>query len=360
MISVGLRVAGTDRHRGSSPVFLFYKTIKVDYLKVPSDQTDFPVLVSGTYPYLKTVANGGDVQNANGYDIVFSTDTAGVSRLAFEIESYNATTGAINFWVKVPTLSSSADTTFYMVYDCAAISTSQENVPGTWSNGFVTVQHLNGNSNDSTGNGINGTDTAITYGAEWIADGAAFNGTSSQIDLGTNALTDTGSARTASVWVNGVAWSNTYTTLEEKAFSGVGDVTILVKSSGKLAVYLDTITGPPTSGDQHINYDGSGINTLSTSLWYLLSYTYDGSGNTTIVGYVNGALDGTATGTGPSSLAGLGSAGAHELLGASSVPSRYLDGALDEFHLSSVVRSADWLLTEYNNQVAPGFFYTIT
>ena len=37
----------------------------------PSSLSDFPVLVSYTDATLKTVANGGHVQNASGYDIIF-------------------------------------------------------------------------------------------------------------------------------------------------------------------------------------------------------------------------------------------------------------------------------------------------
>ncbi len=45
--------------------------------------------------------------------------------------------------------------------------------------------HLNGNSTDSSGNGNNGTDTAITYGDAYgkFGQGALFNGTSSKITI---------------------------------------------------------------------------------------------------------------------------------------------------------------------------------
>ena len=51
------------------------QSIVIDHTKVSNtDQIDFPMLFSGTYPFLATIANGGNVQNANGYDIIFSTD----------------------------------------------------------------------------------------------------------------------------------------------------------------------------------------------------------------------------------------------------------------------------------------------
>ena len=37
----------------------------------------------------------------------------------------------------------------------------------------------------------------------------------------------------------------------------------------------------------------------------------------------------------------------------------FYSGSTDEFHLSNVARSADWITTEYNNQSSPQTFYTI-
>jgi hypothetical protein len=65
-------------------------------------------VISGTYSYLATVANGGLVQNPNGYDIIFTSDCAGTQKLDHEIESYRPATGTVAFWVRIPTLSHTA------------------------------------------------------------------------------------------------------------------------------------------------------------------------------------------------------------------------------------------------------------
>ena len=36
-----------------------------------------------------------------------------------------------------------------------------------------------------------------------------------------------------------------------------------------------------------------------------------------------------------------------------------LNGSIDEFRIQSVARSADWILTEYNNESSPGTFYSV-
>ena len=60
----------------------YYRTLTLD--QPASDLTDFPVLFSGTYTYLKTIANGGKVNNANGYDIIFYSDISLTTKLKFQ------------------------------------------------------------------------------------------------------------------------------------------------------------------------------------------------------------------------------------------------------------------------------------
>ena len=112
---------------------------------LPTDQTDFPVLISGTLPYLATVANSGEVQNNSGYDIVFTSDAAGQNQLDHEIDTYDPATGRVAFWVRVPSLSHVSDTTIYLWYGNSSVSSSQENKSGVWRNGYVGVWHF-GNS----------------------------------------------------------------------------------------------------------------------------------------------------------------------------------------------------------------------
>ncbi|MCC6323730.1 hypothetical protein IT400_02970, partial [Candidatus Nomurabacteria bacterium] len=84
---------------GSAETFSYKRTITINHTEViNTDQTDFPILISGTYSYLKTVANGGNVQNANGYDIGFYSDSSLTTKLKWETERYVATTGEVIYW----------------------------------------------------------------------------------------------------------------------------------------------------------------------------------------------------------------------------------------------------------------------
>jgi hypothetical protein len=132
--------------------YSYRRTITIDHSKVPNtDQSSFPLLISGTYSFLASVSNGGSVQDANGYDVVFSSDSSCSSKLNHEVETYNATTGAVNYWVKVPTLSHTTDTIIYMCYGNAGISTDQSNKAAVWDTGYKAVWHVpNGTSLQSS------------------------------------------------------------------------------------------------------------------------------------------------------------------------------------------------------------------
>src|SRR5205823_6802560 len=75
-----------------------------------SSDLNFTVLVNVTDAALKTVANGGHVANANGYDIGFYADSVGTTKLKWEVEKYDGTTGNLIAWVKIPSVRSEEHT----------------------------------------------------------------------------------------------------------------------------------------------------------------------------------------------------------------------------------------------------------
>ena len=82
----------------------YARSITIDFTKVSATtQTDFPVLISGTYPYLAAIPTlGGKVANASGYDVGFYSDAGLTTKLKWETEKYVSTTGEVAYWVKVP------------------------------------------------------------------------------------------------------------------------------------------------------------------------------------------------------------------------------------------------------------------
>jgi hypothetical protein len=117
------------------------KAITVDYTKVASaaDLTDYQLHINSTITAIKTVANGGYVINNSNYlDIRF--ELADGTKLSHEIVDYSPTTGALIAYVKIPTLSYTANTTIYMYFG-KSLSSQEWDMEGTWS-GYAYVNHL--------------------------------------------------------------------------------------------------------------------------------------------------------------------------------------------------------------------------
>lgn len=330
--------------------FAYKATFTVDKTKVPSTQTGFPVLVSVTDTTLKTTVNGGQVQNANGYDIRFYSDSNLTTTINFELESYNASSGAIVFWVYIASLSSSSNTVFYAGYGDSSLNTNASST-STWDTDYSGVWHLitvtGGASTvlDSTSNAVNGSPVASPTNIAGQIDGAgSFASASTQyVTLG-NTINPT--AITMSAWVKGTSFPNAYNSVVVRG-SVANYAELFVKSTGTIAVY--------TRATLNVSYDGTGTNTLSTGTWYYLAFTYDSTNG--LIGYVNAGSDATVAQQGALATAG-------ENLRIASDPSnsgtREWNGILDEVRISKIARSPNWITTEYNNQLNPavGGFYT--
>ncbi len=325
----------------------WYSTISINSAQVPSTQTDFPVLVSQTDARFKTIANSGHVANANGYDIRPYTDTTlGTAITGYELERYNASTGEVIMWVKVSSLSSST-TPIVLGYGDSSLTTDGSSTT-TWSNSFLGVYHMKDGTTlsvaDATGVN-NGTAQGPPTATTGKIDGAgAFVAASSQaIGITTSVINPT--AITLSAWINATSFPQSYQCVLGRNTSNSSYSVLLIKSTGKLAP-LSMATGA-------VGYDGSGSNTLSSGTTYLVAMTY--SSSTGMIGYVNGAQDGTSAANGNLNTTNTSSAIARDLGNAG----RLWNGMIDEARISSVARSADWLATEYNNQNAPATFETL-
>ncbi len=324
---------------------LWYSPYAINAAQVPSTQTDFPVLVSVTDARLKDVAHSGHVNRSDGFDIRPYTDTTlGTAITGYELERYTPTTGEVIMWVKVSSLSSST-TPIVLGYGDTGITTDGSSST-TWSNSFLGVYHVKDGTTLSVADSAglhNGTNSGATAATGQIDGCAGFVSASSQSIQVAGFVGPT--AVTYTIWVKATTFPTAYTGTIFRNSSNVSYSGILVKSTGKLAC-LGNATGA-------VGYDGAGSHTLSTGTWYYLAMTY--SSSTGIIGYVNSASDGTSAANGNLVTTSASMAMGTDLGNAS----RFWNGSLDEGRMASVVRSADWITTEYNNQNAPGTFATL-
>ena len=320
------------------------KTITFDHTKVPgTDQTNFPALIAGTYSFLATVANGGGVTNSNGHDVAFYSNAGLTVQLSHEVERYNATTGEVIYWVKIPTLATATDTVIYIAYGDAGVVTSQENITDVWSNSFVEVFHLpNGTTltaNDSTStNNDAATLTSVSATAAKIGGGAS---TSASIIHGfANNLSSAGNTRTVSAWINKTNTTRGGIVGTRNVTSPSGWVFSINRIGAGYVSYFNT------SG---ITMDGNA--SLANSTWYHVAATF-GSGTGEI--FVNGASVTTASGSADLAHLSNGHIGCE-----SSNAATPFVGSIDEVRIAHTKRNSNWLTTEYNYQNSPSTFYTI-
>lgn len=340
--------------------YLFKRSITLDHTQVPSTQSSFAVLVkldatnAGTT--MKTVGNGGHIQNTGTqsggnavtmpFDLIFTSDSGGTTKIPWEVESYDGTNGVLWAWVFITSVSSSSDTVFYMFYDDASVNTQQNTSSlaplNVWDSNYVLVAHLPDGTSlsaaDSTSNNWTATLNNTPTATSGQIDGAAnFVATSSQeieyTSLGSTTIYQT---ITVSAWINYLL-GNTY-----RAIFAHNNI------NGSIGYRLNNDGGTQQLDRQGQTAIGTSNTVVSAGVWHYVTVTYNG---TTVKFYLDGAPDGSTNTT---------DAFTHSPNGiVSENISAYPNGKVDEFRYSKMVRSADWITTEYNNQNNPENFSVV-
>jgi cysteine-rich repeat protein len=381
---LALGVAWLAAAPAAQAAYGYRRTITIDRTRIgdtgaPTTLTNYPLLISVTSTSLRTVANGGRVENANGYDIAFTgadTTTCGgpaTCTFNYEIESYSATTGAVVAWVNIPalrTVSATSDTVIYVQYGDAAISSPTQNANGTWETNFRGVWHMNQNPggaapqmSDSTSTAAHATATnGPTTATGLMSSAVTLDGTNDYIDYTTNAAFNWSAADTFTY----SAWFRT------------------TDSNGPIISQRGSVNGNPVI-DIHIGYDGAtsnpgkvmvlvrddasgggfaevvGASNCNDNNWHLMTVTRTGG---TVQLYVDGVSQGSNTGAGAAStittnLRNIGRDGNWIISAYGTADQQYLAGTIDEVRISRTIRSIDWIKTDYNTQSTPASTFSL-
>ncbi len=244
-------------------------TVSASLLDGSVDATNFTVLVDVTQASLRSTGNGGNVAQTDGGDILF-TLSDGTTKLSHEIESYDAVTGRIKAWVRIPTLAALSNTSLYAYYGNAAAA-DQWSVSGTWDSTYAGVWHLsNGSLADSTVNANNGTNVGSTETTAIIEEGRTFNGTTQNITIADSNSLDITATSTLSAWifptVNDSVWRTIVAKGSTNYWFGV--------RQGQLEYWIDN-----TGYDSNVN--------LTLNTWSHVAATFNNSTNTLRM-YING------------------------------------------------------------------------
>jgi hypothetical protein len=326
----------------------YRKEITIDHTKVDGDLENFPILISTSDVDLR------DKAQDDGDDILFMDGAGVANRLYHEIELFESTTGEFVAWVNVTSISSSTDTVISMYYGNSGVA-DQQNAPGTWDSHFKMVHHFqetSGNPSDSTSNSNDLTTVGdADLNSEGIANGDAYiDGTDGRFydSDGPSFFDSSVPALTCSIWYN-------------QDSGGTGAVYDLFNTAYAQRPYGGFTYAPDTNGDESINiYDTAGstwrrisITNISTG-WHNVVFTVDG---TDANGYLNGSFENDVTLSGNLNMGYGGNA--IEIGRSGNSDTNYYEGHLDEFRISDITRSPDWINASYNTMSSPSNFLSI-
>lgn len=133
--------------------------ISIDHMLIDSDLSNFPVKV-----IVPSTSNLFTVGKSDGSDVRF-TASDGKTLLDFEREAHDDTANIAVYHVKIPFVSSTSDTDFYLYY--GNTSASDASSPSSvWDSDYKLVMHMDSSLKDSTSNNNDGTRVAGSYGTD--------------------------------------------------------------------------------------------------------------------------------------------------------------------------------------------------
>jgi len=339
----------------NAPYFKYYKNITINHDIVfgSGSHKNFPFLISILDSDLHDHVN-----QSNGNDIAFANDT---DWLDHEIEifnqTYSSTHAQLVAWVRIPSLSTSINTTIYLHYGNATM-TFQENPANVWST-YNSVWHLKERSGigdylkDSTTNNYNGTPSGTQYLSGGKIGGARnFVADSDGITISSgSSLLNGNSQFLFSFWI----YPDYGSDLE---WESVGEKNVFYKSSSVRMVrtwrynWQNASKGLFQADIQFLSYGTIYPNVeIYRETWNYIVYSYD---NNYFRAYVNGQQVSSEF-IGSDSLI---SDSSTFILG--SLVSDCFNGYIDEFRISSSVNTNGWYETEFKNQNNTESFITLS
>ena len=288
-------------------------------------ETNFPLLLRLN----SSNFNFAQAQN-DGRDIRF-TSVAGVP-FSYQIEQWDAVAGTAAVWIKIPSISANArqEVKMYWGKTDAVAESSGLNVFNN-ANGYCSVMHMNGDVLDATGSTSPVNNGAIPSTAMIGSTAWNLRGTSINVANINNFPTGNNPTSSSEIWIRARKISSGWSVP-----LGWGNKNAYGWNTWNMQIGF---WGAPTVLPAPIYCHGPlrvpGTTPLAAEKWYHVVYTFS-NGTSTI--YVNGAIDSTATG------------GTMTITNPEVMNLTGDDLDVDEARVSNVLRSANWVKMEYENQ----------
>ena len=330
-------------------------TLNSSQISGSTDHVNFPVMIKLTEADLKSTSNGGGVVNPSGYDIIF-TQSDGSTLLKHELQNYTASTGDLLYWVNLPTLTPTVDSTIYLYYGKTGIYTDQSDTL-TWNSNYLGVWHLEDLSDAAGAYTLTDHNTAANSSG-YLGSAREFDGDGDDLEeLKGGSYLDGLGAFTISLWAKADALGTDKGLIYGTDPDGL-DRRLMIRQDaagekgGGTNVFRTSSLLGTNNKQRHESSNGS-----ATLNWqYLTMAQTDGTATNL---YIDGSLD---TPSWSNSRSGTTNKSTKLLIGKGSKDgaTSSWDGLIDEVRISSVELSADWITTEYNNMTAPGSFLTVS
>jgi hypothetical protein len=335
------------------------RKLTINQLKVDSDLTNFPVLVkltSANFDFTKA--------NANGHDIRF-TAADGVTLLSYERERHDSVGLRAEYWVRIPAVSGTVNTEFYIYYRTA--ETADGATPtAVWDVNTVASWRLKelgtgavGEYKDSTinanhGRGGGGTVGAVPTRVEGkIAEAQSFDGVDDRIGLGTGTTLNFGSGQgfTFEAWVRTTDAQGMIVSFRDDSVVGhpVIDLGIGVNSASPANPGHFMPLMRYNGGTGHAFF--SSTQNIANGVWHHIVFVYDPAVNQ-IRAHVNGigfTETQTVIGSITTNLRYLGEERHWVINGFGTPDQRRLNGIIDEVRISNIARSAAWVRASFHS-----------
>ncbi|HEY5926664.1 MAG TPA: DUF2341 domain-containing protein [Kofleriaceae bacterium] len=325
------------------------KTITIAGSNVAAAVMDFPVWIDVTDAQVAMRAA------PDGSDLEFTA--ADGSPIPYEIQRWNAATGRLLAWVRLPSLQPGTDTVVVIRYGAPRVTAPAPAM--VFANAFLAVWHFDDSLQtpqiaEATGARAGTASPSLDASrrvAAALGDGIDFgrSGTTDMVQF-SNPLTGN-SSHTISVWLD----ERTPLTLSYASIMTVGSP-VTNESRWFHAHFLTANVAVGFYGNDWVDTG----TTVTTAGWTLLHWVFDSSSRTSLV-YRNGSMVGSHQHDPGISTDGTGGqiGNAPVEWGVNNSNRVPFNGVLDEVRIASAIRSAGWIATEYANQSSPSTFYSV-
>jgi hypothetical protein len=348
--------------------------IAVDHTQIDSDLTDFTVVITDEMAAVLSAVDGpldadGTRPSINGGgDVRFSADEAGTQRLAVDVREWvtnnNPASGSLEVAVRVPTVSSSTDTTIYLWWGKAGETQPAPGDPFGQYAAYDAHHRLvstDGGLTDRTSAANNGVGFNVPSIPGVIGDAVTLGGTGSRITLpvlGVNSNEMTISALLYPTDLSGDAFNddNPRTLLIGRQDGDLSTLPYFVRFRGRQIDLLFSSTGGQLNVFRSNDEFDWGVGPMVEDAW---QHVFLCRSTGALLVLHNGVtqpmftVQGDLANTTPF-------AESTPLVGATRPADDYriFKGNIDELRISTVARRAEWGAAEYANLLAPATLLT--